>query len=104
MTVWKDLRTRLGAKRARINRELAFYFAGWATGYAREIGATSIAIEDLSTLEARGIGRINNNKVAQSARRKAVDATTHLGARVGPGSHRGTGPRNQCAVLRLRLR
>ena len=83
MTVWKDLRTRLGAKRARINRELAFHFAGWATGYAREIGATSIAIEDLSTLEARGIGRTNNNKVAQSARRKAVDATTHLGAREG---------------------
>ena len=80
---WKELRTRLGAKRSRINRELAFHFANWSTGYAAETGATSIAIEDLSTLEAGGIGRRNNNRVAQSARRKAVHATTHLGARAG---------------------
>lgn len=80
---WKQLRCRLGAKRSRINRELAFHFANWAIGYAAEIGASSIAIEDLSTLEAGGIGRTNNNKVAQSARRKAVHATTHLGTRAG---------------------
>ena len=79
----KELRTQLGAKRFRVNRELAFHFAGWATGYAREAGATTIAVEDLSTLTAGGIGRTNNNKVAQSARRKAVDATAHLGARIG---------------------
>ena len=79
----KKLRTDLGAKRARVNRELTFHFAGWAAGYAAETGATTIAIEDLSTLQAGGIGRRNNNKVAQSARRKAVDATTHLGARAG---------------------
>lgn len=83
MTTWKQLRTSLGAKRARVNRELAFHFAGWATEYARETGATTIAVEDLSTLQAGGIGKANNNRVAQSARRKAVQATTHLGARVG---------------------
>ena len=83
IAVWKELRTQLGAKRSRVNRELAFHFAGWATGYAHRVGATSIAIEDLSTLTAGGIGRANNNRVAQSARRKAVDATTHLGARTG---------------------
>jgi hypothetical protein len=80
---WKELRSRLGAKRSRINRELAFHFANWVTGYAAEVGATTIAIEDLSTLQAGGIGRVNNNRVAQSARRKAVHATTHLAARAG---------------------
>lgn len=83
ITLWRQLRTELGAKRGRVNRELAFHFAGWATGYARETGATTIAIEDLATLQAGGIGRRNNNRVAQSARRKAVHATTHLGARAG---------------------
>src|SRR6185312_15112171 len=75
IATWKQLRTELGAKRARVNRELAFHFAGWATDYANRAGATTIAIEDLSTLEAGGIGRANNNRVAQSARRKAVQAT-----------------------------
>lgn len=83
VATWKQLRTNLGAKRARVNRELAFHFAGWATGYAAEAGASSIAIEDLSTLGAGGIGRRNNNRVAQSARRRAVQATTHLGTRAG---------------------
>ncbi|MFI8412667.1 zinc ribbon domain-containing protein [Paeniglutamicibacter gangotriensis] len=83
IAIWKQLRSDLGAKRARINRELAFHFANWATGYAQTTGATTIAIEDLSTLGAGGIGRANNNRVAQSARRKAVHATTHLAARAG---------------------
>ncbi|GAA1867539.1 hypothetical protein GCM10009715_13440 [Paeniglutamicibacter psychrophenolicus] len=83
ITLWRQLRTELGAKRGRVNRELAFHFAGWATGHAQESGATTIAIEDLATLQAGGIGRRNNNRVAQSARRKAVHATTHLGARAG---------------------
>ena len=83
ITIWKQLRTALGAKRARVNRELAFHFANWATDYAHQSGATTIAIEDLATLGAGGIGRANNNRVAQSARRKAVHATTHLGTRAG---------------------
>lgn len=78
ISTWKQLRTSLGAKRSRTNREPAFHFANWVTGYAAEVDASSIAIEDLSTLKAGGIGRRNNNGVAQSARRKAVDATTHL--------------------------
>jgi hypothetical protein len=83
IATWKQLRTKVGAKRARVNRELAFHFANWVTGYAGDVGATAIAVEDLSTLQAGGIGRTNNNRVAQSARRRAVQATTHLGARAG---------------------
>ncbi|MFF2115232.1 zinc ribbon domain-containing protein [Rhodococcus koreensis] len=76
-------RTAVGAKRGKINRELAFHFGRQVTDYATAAGATVIAVEDLTTLETRGHGRANNNRAAQSARRKAVDALTHTAAGVG---------------------
>jgi hypothetical protein len=42
-----------------------------------------IAVEDLTTLETRGHGRVNNNRAAQSARCKAVAALAHTAAGVG---------------------
>ncbi|WP_073366493.1 transposase, partial [Rhodococcus jostii] len=44
-------RTAVGAKRGKINRELAFDFARQATDYAAAAGAQVIAVEDLTTLE-----------------------------------------------------
>ncbi|ABG97140.1 possible transposase [Rhodococcus jostii RHA1] len=76
-------RTAVGVKRGKINRELAFHFGRQVTDYAAVAGATVIAVEDLTTLETRGHGRVNNNRAAQSARRKAVDALTHTAAGVG---------------------
>ncbi|MEV6659308.1 zinc ribbon domain-containing protein [Nocardia fluminea] len=76
-------RAALGVKRGRINRELAFHFGRVVTDYAAETGAKVIAVEDLTTLEPRGHGRANNNRAAQSARRKAVEALTHTAAGVG---------------------
>ena len=76
-------RTAVGAKRGRINRELAFHFARQVADYAVAADATVIAVEDLASLEPRGRGRVNNNRAAQSARRKAADALTHTAARVG---------------------
>ncbi|MFE7418863.1 zinc ribbon domain-containing protein [Rhodococcus sp. NPDC057529] len=76
-------RTAVGVKRGRINRELAFHFARQVTDYAESAGAQVIAVEDLSTLETRGHGRVNNNRAAQSARSKAVDALAHTAAGVG---------------------
>jgi hypothetical protein len=76
-------RTAVGVKRGKINRELAFHFGRQVTDYAAAAGATVIAVEDLTTLETRGHGRVNNNRAAQSARRKAVDALTHTAAGVG---------------------
>ena len=46
-------------------------------------GAQVIAVEDLTTLETRGHGRVNNNRAAQSARRQAVAALAHTAAGVG---------------------
>lgn len=73
-------RTAVGAKRGKINRELAFHFARQVTDYAIEAGAQIIAVEDLTTLEPRGRGRVNNNRAAQSARRQAITALTHTAA------------------------
>jgi hypothetical protein len=71
------------SRKGKVKWELAFPFANWVIGYTCAVGATSIAVEDLSTLTAGGIGKVNNNRVAQSARRQAVKAITHLGARLG---------------------
>jgi hypothetical protein len=76
-------RAAVGVKRGKINRELAFHFGREVTDYAAAAGAAVIGVEDLSTLETRGHGRVNNNRAAQSARRKAVDALAHTAAGVG---------------------
>ncbi|MDV7357615.1 zinc ribbon domain-containing protein [Rhodococcus oxybenzonivorans] len=76
-------RAAVGVKRGKINRELAFHLGREVTDYAAVAGAAVIAIEDLTTLETRGHGRVNNNRAAQSARRKAVDALAHTAAGVG---------------------
>ncbi|MEU2001938.1 zinc ribbon domain-containing protein [Rhodococcus sp. NPDC019627] len=76
-------RTAVGVKRGKINRELAFHFGREVTDYAIAAGAKVIGVEDLSTLETRGHGRVNNNRAAQSVRRQAVDALAHTAAGVG---------------------
>ncbi|GAF48535.1 zinc ribbon domain-containing protein [Rhodococcus wratislaviensis] len=76
-------RETVGVKRGKINREPAFHFGRQVTDFAAAAGATVIAVEDLTTLDTRGHGRVNNNRAAQSARRKAVDALTHTAAGVG---------------------
>jgi Putative transposase DNA-binding domain len=76
-------RTAVGVKRGKINRELAFHFGRQVTDYATTAQAQLIAVEDLTTLETRGHGRVNNNRAAQSARRRAVAALAHTAAGVG---------------------
>ncbi|MFD6060670.1 zinc ribbon domain-containing protein [Rhodococcus wratislaviensis] len=75
-------RTAVGVKRGKINREMAFHFGRQVTDYAAA-QAQLIAVEDLTTLETRGHGRVNNNRAAQSARRQAVAALAHTAAEVG---------------------
>ncbi|WP_043779343.1 zinc ribbon domain-containing protein [Rhodococcus sp. JVH1] len=76
-------REAVGIKRGKINRELGFHFARQVTDYAEAAGARVTAVEDLTTLETRGHGRVNNNRAAQSARRHAVTALAHTAAEVG---------------------
>ncbi|QYB07381.1 transposase [Rhodococcus sp. USK10] len=83
IAVLNEHRTAVGVKRGKINRELGFHFARQVTDYAEAAGAQVIAVEDLTTLETRGHGRVNNNRAAQSARRKAVAALAHTAGGVG---------------------
>ncbi|MGV9866395.1 zinc ribbon domain-containing protein [Rhodococcus koreensis] len=76
-------REAVGAKRGKINRELAFHFGRQVTDYTAAAGAEMIAVEDLTTLETRGHGKVNNNRAAQSARRQAAAALAHTAAGVG---------------------
>lgn len=83
IVVLKQNRRALGVKRQRINRDMAFDFAATMTAMATGSGAGVIAVEDLRTLEHRGHGPINNNRAAQSARRRAYSALEHTAARAG---------------------
>ncbi|ANS25469.1 hypothetical protein R1CP_03660 [Rhodococcus opacus] len=62
IAVLNEHRTAVGVKRGKINRELGFHFARQVTDYAATAGAQVIAVEDLTTLETRGHGRVNNNR------------------------------------------
>lgn len=76
-------RAALGAKRHRINRDIAFDFAKTVTTMATASAVGVIAVEDLRGLQAGGRGRTNNNRVAQSARRQAYRVLEHTAARAG---------------------
>jgi hypothetical protein len=83
ITVLQRHRAALGAKRQRINREIAFDFAKTMTSMATSSDAGVIAVEDLRGLDPGGRGRANNNRAAQSARRQAYRALEHKAARAG---------------------
>ena len=83
ITILQNNRRALGAKRRRINRDMAFDFAATMTAMATDSSAGVIAVEDLRDLESSGRGRVNNNRAAQSARRRAVAALEHTAAKAG---------------------
>jgi hypothetical protein len=83
IAVLKDNRRALGVKRQQINRDMAFDFAQTMTTMAAGSGAGVIAVEDLRSLEPTNHGRVNNNRSAQSARRRAYQALEHTAARAG---------------------
>lgn len=78
----RDEAQRCGAKRSAINAELARLAGNTVIGYARQVGAQAIGVEDLKTLEAEHFGD-NNNLVAQAIRSKAIDALTHAATQAG---------------------
>ncbi|NDV04735.1 transposase [Rhodococcus sp. IEGM 248] len=83
IAVLNEHREAVGVKRGKLNRELSFHFARQVTDYAADAQAQVIAVEDLTTLETRGHGRVNNNRAAQSARRQAAAALAHTAAGAG---------------------
>ncbi|MER5182348.1 zinc ribbon domain-containing protein [Streptomyces sp. NPDC002896] len=70
-------------RRSNLNDALAWSAARWSVDQAIAAGATVIHVEDLRSMEARGMGRTLNTRLSQAVRGQIVDRMRHLAAEVG---------------------
>ncbi|NUR04985.1 MAG: transposase [Streptomyces sp.] len=70
-------------RRSNLNDALACSSARWAVDQAIAAGASVIYVEDLRSMEARGMGRTLNTRLSQQVRGQIVDRMRHLAAEVG---------------------
>ncbi|MGW6411875.1 zinc ribbon domain-containing protein [Streptomyces vinaceus] len=73
----------VGARRSSLNEALARAAARWAVDQAIAAGASVIYLEDLRSMEARGMGRTHNTRLAQTVRGRIADRVRHLAAETG---------------------
>ncbi|MFF7020820.1 zinc ribbon domain-containing protein [Streptomyces klenkii] len=73
----------VSARRSNLNRALAWSAARWAVDQAIAAGATVIYVEDLRSMEARGMGRSINTRLSQQIRGQIVDRMRHIAAEAG---------------------
>ncbi|MFE2685766.1 zinc ribbon domain-containing protein [Streptomyces mirabilis] len=64
-------------------RSRAWAAARWAVDQAVAAEATVIYLEDLRSMEARGMGRTHNTRMSQAVRGQIADRIRHLAAEVG---------------------
>jgi hypothetical protein len=76
-------RRRVSQRRSRLNDALAWSAARWAVDQAIAAGATVAYVEDLRSLEARGMGRTLNTRLSQTVRGKIVERMRHLASEHG---------------------
>ena len=74
---------RVAERRSNLNGALAWSAARWAVDQAIAAGATVIYLEDLRTLEARGMGRTMNVRLSQAVRGQIAERMRHLAAEAG---------------------
>lgn len=74
---------RVSGRRSNLGNALAWSAARWAVDQAIAAGATVIYLEDLRSLEARGMGRTTNTRLSQTVRGKIADRMRHLAAESG---------------------
>lgn len=70
-------------RRRNLGHALAWSAARWAVDQAMALGATVIYIEDLATLEGRGMSASVNARVSSTTRGILFDALRHLAAKEG---------------------
>lgn len=70
-------------RRSNLNDALAWAAARWAVDQAITAGASVIYVEDLRSMEARGMGRTINTRMSQVVRGRIVDRMRHLAAEAG---------------------
>ncbi|MEO3884608.1 zinc ribbon domain-containing protein [Nonomuraea sp. B5E05] len=75
--------TAVSERRSHLNQALAWSAARWAVDQAIAAGATVIYLEDLRSMEARGMGRSINTRLSQQVRGQIADRMRHLAAETG---------------------
>jgi IS605 OrfB family transposase len=74
---------RVSARRSNLGDALARAAARWAVDQAIAAGATVIYLEDLRSMEAKGMGRTMNTRLSQTVRGQITDRMRHLAAETG---------------------
>ncbi|MGW0879848.1 zinc ribbon domain-containing protein [Streptomyces sp. NPDC002671] len=81
--VIRDEIRHVSARRSNLNDALAWAAARWTVDQAIAAGASVIYLEDLRSMEARGMGRTLNTRLSQAARGKIAERIRHLAAETG---------------------
>jgi IS605 OrfB family transposase len=74
---------RVSARRSNLSDALARAAARWAVDQAIAAKATIIYLEDLRSMEAKGMGRTLNTRLSQTVRGQITDWIRHLAAEAG---------------------
>ena len=74
---------RVSGRRSRLNDALAWSAARWAADQAIAARATVIYVEDLRSMEARGMGRNLNTRLSQTVRGQITERLQHIAAEHG---------------------
>ncbi|MCX4906556.1 zinc ribbon domain-containing protein [Streptomyces sp. NBC_00878] len=82
-TVLADEIRHISARRSNLNDALAWSAARWVVDQGIAADATAIYVEDLRSMEARGMGRSLNTRLSQAVRGQIVERMRHLAAEVG---------------------
>jgi IS605 OrfB family transposase len=81
--VLRDEARRVADRRSHLNDALAWSAARWAADQAIAAGATVIYVEDLRSMEARGMGRTLNTRLSQAVRGQVTERLRHIAAEHG---------------------
>ncbi|MEQ4722717.1 zinc ribbon domain-containing protein [Nonomuraea sp. B19D2] len=82
-TVLRDEIRHVSKRRSNLNDALAWAAARWVVDQAIAARASVIYLEDLRSLEARGMGYTLNTRLSQQVRGQIADRIRHLAAEVG---------------------
>ncbi|MCW3820832.1 zinc ribbon domain-containing protein, partial [Micromonospora sp. DR5-3] len=83
LAVLRDEIRHVSDRRTNLNAALGWAAARWAVDQAIASRATVIYVEDLRSLEARGMGATLNTRLSQQVRGQIVDRMRHLAAETG---------------------
>jgi hypothetical protein len=75
--------SRVAGRRSHLNDALAWSAARWSADQAIAAGATVVYVEDLRSMEARGMGRTLNTRLSQTIRGQITERLRHIAAEHG---------------------